>query len=52
MSTYKCRNCGTYKNDTVSSQLNTSTTCNAKETNIKLKFHNWEKIAEEDLVCS
>ncbi|WP_189702639.1 hypothetical protein [Subsaximicrobium wynnwilliamsii] len=50
MSTYKCRKCGVYKNDTVNSQLNTSATCTASEKNDEVVFHSWECISDEDLV--
>ena len=51
MSTYKCRQCGVTKNDTLNSQLNTSITCSALKENTEVVFHNWEKISDEDLVC-
>ena len=52
MSTYKCLKCGIYKNDTLNSQLNTSTTCSALQDHTEVVFHNWEKTSEEDLVCN
>lgn len=51
MSTYKCRQCGVIKNDTLNSQLNTSITCTDLEQNAEVVFHAWEKTSEEDLVC-
>ncbi|RBP32994.1 hypothetical protein DFR65_102330 [Oceanihabitans sediminis] len=51
MATYKCEKCGIQKNDTLSSQLNTSTTCNVSENDSELSFHKWKMISEEDLVC-
>ncbi|MDX1272693.1 hypothetical protein [Bizionia paragorgiae] len=49
MSTYKCTSCGTYKNDTVVSQLNTSPTCNNSKDSNAIIIHKWEKISDEDL---
>jgi len=52
MATYKCRTCEIYKNDTITSQLNTSTVCKTLENNTEVIFHNWEKVSEEDLVVN
>ncbi|HLV13675.1 MAG TPA: hypothetical protein VKY41_00720 [Xanthomarina sp.] len=51
MATYKCKTCGTYKNDTLTSQLNTSTICKASNNISEIEFHKWHKVSEEDLVC-
>ncbi|WP_302476793.1 hypothetical protein [Winogradskyella undariae] len=41
MATYKCSICGIHKNDTVTSQLNTSITCKSSENTVEVVFHKW-----------
>ncbi|QNK77704.1 hypothetical protein H7F37_01030 [Winogradskyella sp. PAMC22761] len=48
MATYKCSICGIHKNDTVTSQLNTSITCKSSENDVDVVFHHWVKISEEN----
>ncbi|EPR71917.1 hypothetical protein ADIWIN_3115 [Winogradskyella psychrotolerans RS-3] len=50
MATYKCCICGIHKNDTVTSQLNTSTTCKSLENTVEVVFHKWNLISEDDLM--
>ena len=51
MATYKCQKCGIVKDDTLTSQLNTSITCSVIENSTEIAFHSWKMISEEDLVC-
>jgi hypothetical protein len=50
MATYKCKICGISKDDTITSQLNTSVTCKTSENNVEVAFHDWEMVSVEDLV--
>lgn len=48
MATYKCKVCGTTKNDTLISKMSVSKRCKQLNSSATLSDHSWNKISNEN----